>query len=104
MKILRLFSDLPSVTIRGGTSVKTVSVDGNLTLECIGTGNPKPQIQWSRVDGQLPQGLIIEGGILIIQNARHSYGGVYICEATNRIGSVQSQVAIFVQGASCLTD
>ena len=104
MEILRLFSDLPSVTIRGGTSVKTVSVGGNLTLECIGTGNPKPQIQWSRVDGQLPQGLIIEDGILIIQNARHSYGGVYICEATNRIGSVQSQVAIFVQGASCLTD
>ena len=97
--MLRLISDLPSITIRGETSVKTVSLGGNLTLECIGTGNPKPQIQWSRVDGPLPQGLIIEGGILTIQNAQHSYEGVYNCKVTNRVGSVQSQLAIFVQGA-----
>lgn len=93
-------SDLPHVTIRGGTSVKTVPVGGNLTLECIGTGSPQPRIRWSRIDGPLSEGLVIEGGFLIVQNARLSYGGAYKCEVTNRVGSVQSRVAVFVQGSS----
>ena len=95
-------SDLPHVTIAGGTSVKTVPVGGNLTLECIGTGIPQPHIQWSRIDGPLSDGLVVEGGFLIIKNARHSYGGAYKCEVTNRVGSVQSRVAIFVQGSCWL--
>ena len=37
------FSDLPSVVITGGTSVKTVSVGKNLTLECIANGTPQPE-------------------------------------------------------------
>lgn len=72
---------------------------GNLTLECVGTGIPEPQVQWSRVDGLLPEGLIIDGGLLVISNARHSFAGAYKCQVTNRVGSVQSQVAIFVQGS-----
>ena len=99
--ILHFFSDLPSVTITDGASVQTVPVGGSLTLECRGTGIPKPEIQWSRVGGPLPEGIAIEGGLLIITNARHSHGGAYACNATNRVGSVQSQVAILVQG-SCL--
>ena len=92
------FSDLPSVVITGGTSVKTVSVGKNLTLECIANGTPQPEIQWTRVDGLLPEGLISKGGQLIFPRARLAYGGVYRCKVTNRVGSVQSEVAIFVQG------
>lgn len=95
------FSDLPSVTITGGTSVKTVPVGRSLTLECHGTGIPKPEIQWFRVGSPLPEGIVVEGGLLVIANAKHSHGGAYACNVTNRVGSVQSQVAIFVQG-SCL--
>lgn len=93
------FSDLPSVTITGGASVKTVPVGGALTLECRGTGIPKPEITWSRVGSPLPEGIVVEGGVLVITNAQHSHGGAYACDATNRVGSVQSQVAIFVQGS-----
>lgn len=93
------FSDLPSVTITGGASVKTVPVGGALTLECRGTGIPKPEIKWSRVGSPLPEGIVVEGGVLVITNAQHSHGGAYACDATNRVGSVQSQVAIFVQGS-----
>ena len=92
------FSDLPSVVITGGTSVKTVSVGKNLTLECIANGTPQPEIQWTSVDGLLPEGLISKGGQLIFPRARLAYGGVYRCKVTNSAGSVQSEVAIFVQG------
>lgn len=95
------FSDLPNVAITGGASVKTVSVGGSLTLECRGTGVPKPKIKWSRVGSSLPEGIVDEGRVLVITNAQHSHGGTYACDVTNRVGSVQSQVAIFVQG-SCL--
>ncbi|KAJ7379698.1 Basement membrane-specific heparan sulfate proteoglycan core protein [Desmophyllum pertusum] len=95
--------DLPSVSITGGASVKTVRVGGSLTLECRGTGIPKPEIQWFRVDGPLPEGITIEGGVLVVANARHSHGGAYACNVTNRVGSVQSQVAIFVQEAPKVT-
>lgn len=96
---MHFFSDLPSVTITGGASVKTVPVGGSLTLECRGTGIPKPEIVWSRVGGPLPEGIVIEGGLLVIANARHSHGGAYACNVTNGVGSVQSQVAVFVQGS-----
>lgn len=95
------FTDLPSVVITGGASVKTVSVGGSMTLECRGTGIPKPKIKWSRVGSSLPEGIVVEGGVLVITNAQHSHGGAYACNVTNRVGSVQSQVAIFVQG-TCL--
>ncbi|CAH3185759.1 unnamed protein product [Porites lobata] len=91
--------DLPSVVITGGTSVKTVSVGKNSTLECIANGTPQSEIQWTRVDGLLPEGLISKGGQLIFPRARLAYGGVYRCKVTNRVGSVQSEVAIFVQEA-----
>ena len=89
------------MTITGGASVKPVSVGGSLTLECRGTGIPKPKITWSRVGSSLPEGIVVEGGVLVITNAQHSHGGAYACNVTNRVGSVQSQVAIFVQG-TCL--
>lgn len=86
------------MTITGGASVKTVSVGRSLTLKCHGTGIPKPQIKWLRVGSSLPEGIVVEGGVLVITNAQHSHGGAYACNVTNRVGSVQSQVAIFVQG------
>lgn len=95
---LNFFSDLPSVTITGGASVKTIPMGGSLTLECRGTGIPKPEIHWSRVGSSLPEGIVVEGGVLVITNAQHYHGGGYACNVTNRVGSVQSQVAIFIQG------
>ena len=92
------FSDLPSVVITGGTSVKTVSVGKNLTLECIENGTPQPEIQWTSIDGLLPEGLISKGGQLIFPRARLAYGGIYRCKVTNSAGSVQSEVAILLQG------
>ncbi|XP_078373536.1 basement membrane-specific heparan sulfate proteoglycan core protein-like [Oculina patagonica] len=101
--VILTVEDLPSVSITGGASVKTVPVGGSLTLECRGTGIPKPEIVWSSVGGPLPEGIVIEGGLLVIANARHSHGGAYACNVTNRVGSVQSQVAVFVQEAPKVT-
>ena len=76
------FSDLPSVVITGGTSVKTVSVGKNLTLECIANGTPQPEIQWTRVDGLLPEGLVSKGGQLIFPRARLAYGVTFHAAVT----------------------
>lgn len=84
--------------IVGGTSVKTVPVGGNLTLQCRGTGIPKPTIRWNRVDGELPDNVEEDDGALLIKEAQPSYGGTYRCTVSNRVGSVQSQVVIFIQG------
>ena len=96
--LMNYVSDIPSVSIVGGTAVKTVPVGGRLKLECQGSGIPSPTIQWSRLQGPIPPGIMVDGGLLFITNARLSHGGFYRCQVTNRVGSVQSQVEVFVQG------
>lgn len=93
-----LFLASPSVTIEGGKIVHTVSVAGNLTLACIGTGIPQPQVQWSRVVSPMSQLITSKGGLLVIRNAQHFHAGTYKCEVANRAGSVHAQVVILVQG------
>ena len=96
--LYHLFLASPSVTIKGGKTFHTVSVAGNLTLDCIGTGIPQPRVQWSRVLSAMFQPLAAQGGVLVIRNAQNSHAGTYKCEATNRVGSVHAQVVILVQG------
>lgn len=88
----------PSVTIKGGKTFHTVSVGGNLTLDCIGTGIPQPKVQWSRVVSPMSQPLTSKGGLLVIRNAQHFHAGTYNCKVSNRAGSVHAQVVILVQG------
>lgn len=97
-----LFIELPSVSIVGGTAVKTVPVGGNLTLECQGTGIPQPSVRWDRIDGQLHDDIVIKDNKLYIVKAKASFGGTYRCSVENRVGSVQSQIVIFIQGNHCI--
>ncbi|XP_074625452.1 basement membrane-specific heparan sulfate proteoglycan core protein-like isoform X6 [Acropora palmata] len=93
----------PSVTIKGGKTFHTVSVAGNLTLDCIGTGIPQPKVQWSRVVSPMSQPLTSKGGLLVIRNAQHFHAGTYKCEVSNRAGSVHAQIVILVQEAPKVT-
>ncbi|PFX26969.1 basement membrane-specific heparan sulfate proteoglycan core protein-like isoform X2 [Stylophora pistillata] len=95
--------DFPTGIISGGSSVTIVPVGGSLTLECLGTGIPTPEIMWSRVGGPLPGGITIDGGLLEIVNAQLYHGGPYVCNITNRVGSVRSQIVVLVQEAPKVT-
>ena len=57
---------------------------------------------WSRVDGPLPNGVTTDGGLLDIVNAQLYHGGPYVCNVTNKVGSVQSEIVVLVQGSYIL--
>lgn len=57
---------------------------------------------WSRVDGPLPNGVTTDGGLLNIVNAQLYHGGPYVCNVTNKVGSVQSEIVVLVQGSYIL--
>ena len=57
---------------------------------------------WSRVDGPLPNGITTDGGLLKIVNAQLYHGGPYVCNVTNKVGSVQSEIVVLVQGSYIL--
>ncbi|KAG2469776.1 HMCN2 protein, partial [Polypterus senegalus] len=84
-----------------------VDVGENLTLPCTAQGYPSPQVIWRREDGQpvytKPDTIQLEKGSLYIEREYRGGvwlddGGVYICEAKNSLGSVQTKVRITVTG------
>ncbi|XP_006818675.1 basement membrane-specific heparan sulfate proteoglycan core protein-like, partial [Saccoglossus kowalevskii] len=94
---------LPKVQINIRTRIQTVPINEAVTFDCQATGEPKPIVRWSKLDGDLPSSVIITGGVLKIRNVRTSDAGTYKCTATNVAGSVNSQVVLYVQAAPQVT-
>lgn len=61
-------------------------------------GSPKPQLSWRRVGGELPAGVEIRDGLMVIPTAHLADAGLYECVATNRAGEVFTQVQLHVTG------
>ncbi|EDO29179.1 predicted protein, partial [Nematostella vectensis] len=79
----------PSVTHANITVNKTNTAE----LMCSATGNPKPNVTWTR-SGK--KDVLGTGETLTFSNVKISDGGCYVCTATNNIGSGAS-------GTVCLT-
>uniref|UniRef100_H2ZZ57 Heparan sulfate proteoglycan 2 n=1 Tax=Latimeria chalumnae TaxID=7897 RepID=H2ZZ57_LATCH len=88
---------LPRVMINVRTSIQTVLVGNSVEFECLAIGDPKPRVSWSRVGGTMSPDIKIQGGMLKIERVRESDAGQYRCTATNDVGTVQSQVILYVQ-------
>uniref|UniRef100_A0A8C9WAM4 Heparan sulfate proteoglycan 2 n=1 Tax=Scleropages formosus TaxID=113540 RepID=A0A8C9WAM4_SCLFO len=88
---------LPKVTINVRTSVQTVLVGNSVEFECQAIGDPQPTLHWSKVGGPLPSHVVVNGGLLKIEQVTEADAGQYRCTATNNVGSVQSQVVLNVQ-------
>ncbi|XP_051895600.1 basement membrane-specific heparan sulfate proteoglycan core protein isoform X2 [Pristis pectinata] len=88
---------LPIVMINVRTSMQMVMVGGSVEFECQAIGDPQPFVQWSKVEGVLSPEVIIRNGMLKIEYVKESDAGRYRCTATNDVGSVQSEVALYVQ-------
>uniref|UniRef100_UPI00398F447D immunoglobulin superfamily DCC subclass member 3 n=1 Tax=Pristiophorus japonicus TaxID=55135 RepID=UPI00398F447D len=67
----------------------TLTVHQTAVLECVATGNPRPIVSWSRLDGR-PIGVegiqVLGTGNLMISDLSVQHSGVYVC-AANKPGT-----------------
>ena len=82
---------------------KTVEEGGIAILTCSATGQPQPEIKWNKSDGSLPASrAIIHDAKLTILNTSVDDSGLYVCTATNAVGSNSSVVLLNVMRLSSL--
>ncbi|KAM3873569.1 immunoglobulin superfamily DCC subclass member 3-like [Diretmus argenteus] len=82
--------------ILSGPQNLTITVHQTAILECIATGNPRPIVSWSRLDGRSigVEGIQVLGtGNLMISDVTLQHSGVYVCSA-NRPGSRSRRTAL----------
>ncbi|PWA22021.1 hypothetical protein CCH79_00010326 [Gambusia affinis] len=69
----------------------------NLDLTCIAEGKPHPhQINWLRVDEDVPPHAVVTGSDLYIENLNKSYNGTYRCVALNAVGEAYDDYVLHV--------
>ncbi|XP_019896358.2 immunoglobulin superfamily DCC subclass member 3-like isoform X2 [Esox lucius] len=81
--------------ILSGPQNLTITVHQTAILECIATGNPRPIVSWSRLDGRSigVEGIQVLGtGNLMISDVTLQHSGVYVCSA-NRPGTRMRRTA-----------
>ncbi|XP_035509461.1 hemicentin-1 [Morone saxatilis] len=82
-----------------------LDIGSNVTLPCLAQGHPEPQVTWRREDG-LPlsnrprtHGTVTQSrGGLHITSLWVEDEAVYVCEAQNHFGKIQTQARITVTG------
>nr|XP_046230015.1 hemicentin-2-like [Scatophagus argus] len=78
-------------------SVFKVAPGGNVTLSCHAEGNPDPVIYWNNVSAQ--NVMVARRGRqtdISVMGATSTNAGVYICVATNEVGSVTRSITLAV--------
>ncbi|KAK7580643.1 hypothetical protein V9T40_001272 [Parthenolecanium corni] len=77
----------PSIRTTPANGLLTARKGGSITLECKASGNPVPNIMWSRKDSSLPSGeKTIEGFSITLDKVDRHQAGVYQCTASNGVG------------------
>lgn len=89
---------LPRALINIRTAVQTVLAGTTVELECLGLGEPRPHVTWSKVGGRIRPGVLVRTGTLTIEQVERADAGQYRCTATNAVGTVQSHIILHVQG------
>ncbi|KAG7483559.1 hypothetical protein MATL_G00039690, partial [Megalops atlanticus] len=76
----------------------------NLELTCQAKGKPQPQqINWVKVDDDVPSHAVIMGSDLLIENLNKSYNGTYRCVASNSVGESYDDYILYVYDALTTT-
>ncbi|KAI4888986.1 hypothetical protein NFI96_025953, partial [Prochilodus magdalenae] len=76
----------------------------NLELTCKAKGKPQPQqVNWVKVDDDVPSHAIITGTDLLIENLNKSYNGTYRCVASNSVGESYDDYILYVYDALTTT-
>ncbi|XP_066495150.1 nectin-2 isoform X2 [Tiliqua scincoides] len=67
-------------------------------LVCSAKGNPLPtEFTWSTTSGPLPKTAVAQGSRLVVRNVDTSVNTTFICQATNRVGQVSTELVVFVR-------
>lgn len=83
----------------------TALVDSSVELECAAGGDPAPKVLWRRSDGKMPisRARLTEGKSLRIERLAVEDEGVYICDATNLVGTVTAKATLTVHSPPTFT-
>ena len=65
-------------------------------LACSATGQPLPNITWSKSIGNLPDTAVMNNSVLKINNVSKEDGGIYICKAENVLGTEEVTIQLMV--------
>ncbi|KAK2526705.1 Hspg2 isoform A [Columba livia] len=90
---------LPRALINVRTAVQTVLAGTAVELECLGLGEPRPHVTWSKVGGRIRHGVQVRAGTLTFERVERADAGQYRCTAANAVGTVQSHLILHVQAA-----
>ena len=90
----------PKVTLT--TSQLTVNESTTASLLCSASGNPAPQVAWSRMNGTLPSNRtkVTSAGLMQIKDVRLEDAGKYKCVARNILGRTEEVGRLVVQSKS----
>uniref|UniRef100_A0A8C2JF73 Cell adhesion molecule 1 n=1 Tax=Cyprinus carpio TaxID=7962 RepID=A0A8C2JF73_CYPCA len=95
----------PEVTIKVGFPQGLIREGENLELTCQAKGKPQPhQVNWVRVDDDVPSHAVITGSDLFIENLNKSYNGTYRCVASNSVGETYADYILYVRDAAPSTE
>ncbi len=93
----------PSIESEGDVDLKVIQ-DRSITLPCQVSGDPRPQITWTkngvRIAESDPHYFISEQGSLEIFSADPQDTATYSCTAINVAGVKEKRITLFVQGNS----
>lgn len=71
----------------------------NVSLECYAEGNPAPEIHWEyKSEVNVKETTVGRQKNISITTATSTNSGVYVCVATNEIGSVNRSVTLMMKG------
>ena len=91
--------EIPSVSV--STTNMTFQGGQNITLRCLATGYPPPDIRWTKDGRDLPPSprtLIRDNGQLVILDATEDNEGIYTCTAINAAGMDGIQITVRYSG------
>nr|XP_018668081.2 hemicentin-1 [Ciona intestinalis] len=100
-RVITLIVQVPPVIAVGDTNV-TVTVNNPVTLDCEVSGEPEPQVTWSRNGINLnvesdPSFTLLGSGSLRIASSSIGDSGYYRCSVRNPAGIAYRDISLFVQ-------
>ena len=91
----------PEVTVSPET--QTILENQTAAFYCSASGNPRPVVTWSKVNGSLGEERVSRNdGKLMISNTTYNDTGKYVCTAISALGKDQKMTNLLVEGEPLL--